>query len=173
MLSNPRFHWTARLSAMTFALSLSAAATVHPAPTGDAGSETEAIMIAMIPMGKQMLEKQGKFVPYGGAMTMDGKVVTVAGYKRPEPPPSQEIIDALNVAFRAGALTGTYKATGLFSDVEVSPPGGKENTRAIMVALDHHDNYSMVIYFPYKIIGGTVHLYEVFALPGENKVFQK
>ncbi|MBH0190414.1 MAG: hypothetical protein HP492_01320 [Nitrospira sp.] len=173
MLPNTRFHWTARLNAIILALSLLAASTVHAASIGDAGSETEAIMAAMIPMGKQMLEKQGKFAPYGGAMTMDGKVVTVAGYSGTEPPPSQEIIDALNVAFRTGALAGTYKATGLFSDVEVSPPGGKDKTRAIMSSLDHQDNYSVVIYFPYKIFAGKVHLYEVFALPGENKVFQK
>ncbi|MBH0179894.1 MAG: hypothetical protein HP491_19050 [Nitrospira sp.] len=173
MLPATRLHWTARLNAIILALSLLAAATVHAASMGDSGSETEAILLAMIPIGKQLLEKQGKFVPYGGAMTMDGKVVTVAGYSGPEPPPAQEIIDALNVAFRTGALEGTYKATGLFSDVEVSPPGGKEKTRAIVAVLDHQDNYSVTIYFPYKIIGGTVHLFEVFALPGENKVFQK
>jgi hypothetical protein len=173
MLPTTRFHWAARLHVVTLALSLMAATTVHAAPIADAGSETEAILLTMIPIGKQLLEKQGKFVPYGGAMTMDGKVVTVAGYNGTEPPPSQEIIDALNVAFRTGALTGTYKATGLFSDVEVAPPGSKEKTRAIAAALDHQDNYSVVIYFPYKIVAGKVQLDEVLASPGENKVFQK
>lgn len=174
MLPTTRFHWAARLNAVTLALLLLAASAVHSAPIADAGSETEAILLAMIPIGKQLLEKQGKFVPYGGAMTMDGKVVTVAGYSGTEPPPSPEsIIDALNFAFRTGALTGTYKATGLFSDVEASPPGNKEKTRAIAATLDHQDNYSVVIYFPYKIVAGTVHFDEVFASPGENKVFQK
>ncbi len=173
MLPTTQFHWTARLHAATLALSLLAAATVHAAPIGDAESDTEAILLAMIPIGKQLLEKQGTFVPYGGAMTMDGKVVTVAGYSGTEPPPSQEIIDALNFAFRTGALTGKYKATGLFSDVEASPPGNKEKTRAIAAALDHQDNYSVVIYFPYKIVAGKVQLDEVFASPGENKLFLK
>lgn len=163
----------ARLHAVTLALCILAATTVHAAPMGDAGSETEAILLAMIPIGKQLLEKQGQFVPYGGAMTMDGKVVTVVGYSGTEPPPSQEIIDALNFAFRTGALTGTYKATGLFSDVEFSPPGGKEKTRAIAAALDHQDNYSVVIYFPYKIVADKVQFDQVSALPGENKLFQK
>src|SRR5689334_18509702 len=135
MLPATRFHWIARLHAITLALSLTATATVPAASIGDAGSETEAILLAMIPIGKQLLEKQGKFVPYGGAMTMDGKVITVAGYSGTEPPPSQEIIEALNFAFRTGALTGTYKATGLFSDVEISSPGSNEKTRAIAVAL--------------------------------------
>ena len=173
MLPTTRFHWIARLHAVTLALSLLAAATVHAASTGDAGSETEAILLAMIPIGKQLLEKQGKFVPYGGAMTMDGKVVTVAGYKGTEPPPSQEIIDTLNFSFRTGALTGKYKATGLFSDIEISQAEGKEKTRAIAAALDHQDNYSVVIYFPYKIVAGKVQFDQVSALPGENKVFQK
>ena len=163
----------ARLHAVTLALSLLAAATVHAAPIADAGSETEAILLAMIPIGKQLLEKQGTFVPYGGAMTMDGKVVTVAGYSGTEPPPTPEIIDALNFAFRTGALTGKYKATGLFSDVEVSSPGNKEKTRAIAAALDHQDNYSVVIYFPYKIVAGKVEFDQVTALPGENRLFLK
>jgi hypothetical protein len=152
---------------------LLAASPVHAASIGDAGSDTEAILLAMIPIGKQLLEKQGKFVPYGGAMTMDGKVITVAGYSGTEPPPSQEIIDALNYAFRTGALTGTYKATGLFSDVEVSSPGSNEKTRAIAAALDHQDNYSVVIYFPYKIVAGKVQFDQVSALPGENRLFLK
>jgi len=163
----------ARMTAVTLALFLLAAAAVHAAPTGDAGSETEEIMTAMIPMGKHMLEKQGEFAPYGGAMTPDGKVVTVEEYNGTKPPPSQEIITTLQTHFRAGALTGKYKATGLFSDVEVLPPGGPEKTRAIAAALDHHDNYSVVIYFPYKIVAGKVEFNEVFASPGENKVFQK
>jgi hypothetical protein len=158
---------------MTLPFSLLAAATVHAAPMADAGSETEAILLAMIPMGKEKLEKQGKFDPYGGAMTMDGKVVTVAGYSGTEAPPSQEIIDALNFRFRTGALTGKYKATGLFSDVEISPPGSQEKTRAIATALDHQDNYSVVIYFPYKIVSGKVQFDQVFVLPGENRLFQK
>jgi len=163
----------ARMTAVTLALFLLTAAAVHADPMGDAGSETEAIMTAMIPVGTHMLEQQGQFAPYGGAMTPDGKVVAVEEYDRTKPPPSEEIITTLQTHFRAGALTGKYKATGLFSDVEVVPPGGTEKTHAIAAALDHRDNYSVVIYFPYKIVAGKVQFDEVFASPGENKVFQK
>jgi hypothetical protein len=169
---NKRFTWNAHMNAVTLALFLLTAAAVHAAPVDNAESEAETLMTAMLPIGQQMLEKQGKFAPYGGAMTTDGKVVTVAEHSGTTPPSSQEIITSLQTRFRAGVLTGKYKATGLFSDVEVLPPGATEKTRAIAAALDHHDNYSVVIYFPYKILAGKVQFGEVFASPGKNKALQ-
>lgn len=163
----------ARINAVTLALCVLTATVAHGAPVGDASSETEQIMTTMIPLAKQMLEKHGAFAPYGGAMTPNGEVVPVVGYSGTEPPPSQEIIDALNAAFRAGADAGQYKATGLFSDVEVVPPGATERTHAVAVALDHQDDYSIVIFFPYKIVDGTVEFDVVYASPGESHMFKK
>jgi hypothetical protein len=173
MSFHTRLNWYPRLEAIALALCVLTATAAQGTPVVDASSETEEIMTTMIPLAKQMLEKHGTFAPYGGAMTTNGKVVTVVGYSGTELPPSQEIITALNAAFRAGAAAGQYKATGLFSDVEVVPPSSAEKTHAIAAALDHDDNYSVVIYFPYKIVAGTVQFDEVFASPGEGKVFQK
>ncbi len=127
----------------------------------------------MLPFGQQMLEKHGEFYPYGGATTIDGKVISVGGYEGSEHPPSQNVIDLISSGFRAGAKAGTYKATGLFYDVRVIPPGTSEKTDAIAVALDHRDNYSVIVYFPYKITDGRVKMGAAFASPGENKVFVK
>jgi hypothetical protein len=38
--------------------------------------------------------------------------------------------------------------------------------------INHRDNYSVLIYFPYKIVAGKMQFDEIFASPGENKVFQ-
>ncbi len=174
MLSHTRLNWYPRITTIALALLVFTAPVAHGASVGNVGSETEEILTAMIPLAKEMLEKHGQFAPYGCAMTLDGKVVTVAESSGTKPPPSEEIITALQTDFRAGALTGKYKATGLFSDVEVVPPGATEKTHAIEAALDHkQDNYSVLIYFPYKIVAGKVQFEEVFASPGANKVFQK
>lgn len=137
----------------------------------DPKSEVEELMNAQLPFGKQMLEKYGEFIPYGGAMKQDGEIVSVAGYDGDEQPLSQDIIDLLKDGYRLAAKNGEYKATAIFYDVRVIPAGSEEKTDAIAIALDHKENYSVIVYFPYKILGSTVQFGEVFAEAGKNDIF--
>ena len=50
----------------------------------------------------------------------------------------------------AGAESGEYRATALVYDVLTTPPGKENKPDAIAVALDHRDDYSVVVYFPYS-----------------------
>jgi hypothetical protein len=155
------------------ALLLLVTLTAHGGQLSDPKADSEAILDAMLPLAERMLEEHGEFYPYGGAMTPDGKVISVAGDPGGEHPASQEVIDLLQAAFRSGAAAGKYKATGMFYDVRVVPPGATEKTDAIAVALDHKDNYSVLVCFPYRIVSGQLELGSAFASKGENKVFQK
>jgi len=62
-------------------------------------------------------------------------------------------------------------ATAIFYDVRVVPPGSDEKTDAIAVALDHQENYSAVVLFPYTLTNSKVQFGEVFAQAGENDIF--
>jgi hypothetical protein len=138
----------------------------------DAKSDAETLMNAMLPFAKKMLTNHGEFYPYGGAMQPDGKIVNVAGYDGRERPPSQEIIDLLNAEFRKDAANGRYKATAVVYDVRVVPPGKTERSDAIAVAVDHRDNYSVVVIFPYAVCAeGAVRIGEPFAEKGERSIF--
>lgn len=138
----------------------------------DPKSEVEEIMNAMLPFGQQMLEKHGEFIPYGGAMKPNGEIVSVAGYDGNEQPPSQEIINLLKGGYRQAAKNGEYKATGIFYDVRVIPPGSNEKTDAIAIALDHKEGYSVIVLFPYKIVNSKVEFGQVFAQAGMNDIFK-
>ena len=137
----------------------------------NAKADVEQIMNAMLPFAEQMLEKYGEFFPYGAAMTQAGEIVSIEGYNGHEQPPSQDIINLLKDSFRASAKAKKYKATGIFFDVRIAPPGSKEKTDAIAIALDHKDNYSVIVYFPYKLELGKVHFGQVFATAGANDIF--
>ena len=133
--------------------------------------EAEELLNAVLPFAQQMLEKYGEFIPYGGAMKPNGEIVSVAGYDGDEYPPSQEIIELLKDAFRDAGRNGTYRATAIVFDVRVIPPDCEEKTDAVAVALDHIENYSVVVLFPYQLVNGTVQFAQVSAEPGNNDIF--
>ena len=134
-------------------------------------AEAEELMDEVLPFAQQMLERHSEFIPYGGAMKPNGEIVSVAGYDGDEYPASQDIINLLKGAFRAAGKSGEYKATAIVFGVRVVPPGSEETTDAIAVELDHKENYSVVVLFPYQLINGAVEFGQVFAGAGENGIF--
>lgn len=139
--------------------------------TAKAKAECEEIMNALIPLAQQLLEKNGEFFPFGGAMKANGEISHVSGYDGREQPPSADIIKLLKDGFRSGARSGQYKATALVYDVRVVLPSSGQKSDAVAVALDHRDNWSVVVYFPYQIQSGKVVFGEIFAEKGEANVF--
>ena len=70
-----------------------------------------------------------------------------------------------------GARRGEYTAAALVCDVRVKLPSTEEKSDAIAVSLNHRDNCSVVVLFPYKIDGGELILGAVFAQEGEADIF--
>lgn len=134
-------------------------------------SQCEQLMNSALPFAEKMLTEHGEFYPYGETMRADGTIVSVAGYDGRERPPSQPIIDLLRQVFHSEAAKGTIIASALVYDVRTVPPGGSEKTDAIAVELDHRDNYSVVVYFPYSVAGGKLQIASPFATKGVGHVF--
>ena len=133
--------------------------------------ESQELMDATLPLAEKLLTEHGEFFPYGGAMTPEGKIVSVAAYDGDEQPPSAEVIDMLQKAFQTAAKNKEYKATALVYDVRVQLPNG-EPSDAIAIALDHESGYSVVVLLPYAINGGQIQYGEISAQAGEGNVFQ-
>ncbi len=112
--------------------------------------EAEVVMNAGIPFAQKMLTEHAEFYPFGFAMTAMNKVVAVATSATTEHPASQQVIDDLTAAFRAGASSGEYKATAVFIDVRALPPGKTEKTDAVQVGLEHVSGYCVDVFFPYS-----------------------
>ena len=146
---------------------------VHGQSMTSAKSESEDLMNSALPFAEQMLQKHGEFFPYGQALDVNGKVVSVSASNGKEHPPSAEIIVLLKKAFVQGASAGKYKATALIYDVRVQLPSSDIKSDAIAVSLNHKDNYSVVVFFPYKREGTKLIMGEVFANRGEGDVFAK
>jgi hypothetical protein len=57
------------------------------------------------------------------------------------------------------------------NDIRVVTTGTSTKMDAVAVELDHRDNYSVVVFFPYTIHDGTVDVQEPFANKGDGRIF--
>lgn len=133
--------------------------------------ESQELMDAVLPLAEKLLSEHGEFFPYGGAMTRDGKIVSVAAYDGDEHPQSSEVIDMLQKAFHTAAKNKEYKATALVYDVRVQLANG-ESSDAIAIELDHESDYSVVVLLPYTLSNGQLQYGEISAQAGEGNVFR-
>ena len=138
----------------------------------NAKQDAERLMNSALPFAEKMLNEHGEFFPFGAAMRPSGEIVSVGAESVEEQPPSQELIDILKSAFKSAAADGEYIATAILYDSLTIPPGTEEKTDAVAVALDHRDDYSVVVFFPYELVDGSAEFQPPFAVKGADDIFE-
>jgi hypothetical protein len=128
-------------------------------------------MNAVIPFAEEMLTKQGEFYPFGGALGPDGEVVSIGVAGDDEHPPSADVIRDLKAALVSGARDGKYVATAIAFDARIAMPNTGERSDAVAIALDHVEDYSIVVYIPYKIRSGAPEFGNPIAESGAAEIF--
>lgn len=132
--------------------------------------DCEALLDVVMPFAEQMLKTHGEFFPFGAAMLPDGKTTQVGAWDGDEHPKSADIITLLKDGFVAGARKGEYKATALVYDARYKSDDGAL-TDAIAVELDHRDNYSVVVFYPYSLKDGLLSVEKIQVHDGAFGVF--
>lgn len=131
-------------------------------------------MSAVLPRAEALLQGHSEFFPFGATLSAAGEIAHVAGWVGDEAPPAEEVIALLEAGFRAGAARGELVACALLCDVLVVPPGKTERQDAIAVRLDHRDDYSIVVLFPYLMSeSGALTVDEPFATAGNGAIFPR
>ncbi|MDO8553694.1 MAG: hypothetical protein Q7S22_02715 [Candidatus Micrarchaeota archaeon] len=102
----------------------------------------------MLDFAKKMLSKYGEFHPFGGVIKKDGDIAHVGAYAGKEFPLGQNLVDIMLDSFKEDARKEKIKAAAIVANVTITPPG-KSKIDAIRICLDHKDNYSMQVFFPY------------------------
>jgi len=133
--------------------------------------EAQELVDTLLPFAEQTLAKYGELYPFGAQMTSSGKVEAAAIHSEQEHPPSSELIEILHGAFAAKARAGEIRASGLAYDVRVQALGASEKSDAVAIELEHREGYNVIVYFPYTLAGGKVHLLSPFTSAGVHRVF--
>ena len=133
--------------------------------------ECEALMSILINFGIENLKKYKEFYPYGAVILSDDSVEFTAFNDGDENPDSQKIIDGLTEAHKSLANENKIKVSGIAWDGRVTDEEGNM-TDAIMISLEHKDNFSVIAYLPYKFgFLKTLKLGEIKAIEGKNDIF--
>jgi hypothetical protein len=141
--------------------------SAHPAK-----SDAQALVDEFIMFAEKQLMAHSEFYPYGGHMRADGEIVWEGASDGTEQPRSQSLIEILRESHRQRALKGEIRASCIVYDIRTLPPGREQKQDAIAIEIDHRDDYSVVVVFPYTLSAdGALSVEEPFAVSRHNTTF--
>ena len=121
-------------------------------------------MSAVLPVAEQMLTEHRELQPFGSTMSLDGVIVQVGGWRVEAHAPDAELLAEFEVSFRDGATRGELRATALLCSSSAKD--------SVTVRLDHREQYSIVVTFPYHFTAaGELVIEEPFAGEGSHGIF--
>jgi hypothetical protein len=133
--------------------------------------DCETLLNAVMPLVQQMLAQYREFFPCGATMSPTGEIALTMPPEGEEPG-SEAQVALLQDGFRKQVVAGTCKATALALDVLMVPPGKSKKQDAVEVRLDHRDQYSVRVLFPYAISdAGELRVDEPITATGDGLVF--
>lgn len=138
--------------------------------------ESNLLLDELLPFATQQLQKHGEFYPFAAVMLTNSQIQLLATYDGDNHPESQKVIDELEQSFIRGAKNNEYKATALAYMIAIRHPETKKREDAICINLDHLNNYSTKIIFPYVINKKlfrkrTIQFLPSITISGEGKIF--
>jgi hypothetical protein len=121
-------------------------------------TDTDRVLNTGLSLALDKLVKEGKFYPFGVALTKKGEIAVLTAEECGQRPNSDAFVGALRDALADGARSGSYKAAAIVADFafEKPPPNGGERD-AIRVALESESGEAVTCYLPYTLVtpGGT------------------
>ncbi len=135
--------------------------------------ECEVLLDKILPAAENLLKKNGEFYPIGAVMNANDKITFTAVDDDKEYPLPEDMITKLCEVHKTQADNNEIKVSGIAWNAGVQDPDGR-NQDAIVVSLEHRDNYSVIICEPYKKgFFKKVSFGNIFALEGRNDVWKK
>jgi hypothetical protein len=132
--------------------------------------DCEALMSAVLPIAEQMLSEHHTLQPFGSTLSSAGQIAQVGGWSGQPHATSAELLAEFEASFRDGAERGELKATALLHVVPAVAPATGE---AVAVRLDHREDYSIIVTFPYRFTeAGELVIEEPYAGVGERLIFR-
>lgn len=134
--------------------------------------ECQMLLDKILPMAEMLLLKHKEFYPIGAVMNNNGEIEITTVDVLEKHPETQGIIDKLKVTHKKLAGQGKIKVSGIMWDATVHRDGEKKD--AVIVSMEHRDQYSVVVYEPYSISPlRNVIFSEVFATKGKKYIFDE
>ncbi|MCR5602624.1 MAG: hypothetical protein K6G27_02845 [Lachnospiraceae bacterium] len=136
-----------------------------------AKEECEELLNHILPAAEDLLRKNKEFYPVGAVLNNDNSVSFTATLEEGDFPDSESVISHLTEAHKTMAGNGEIKASGIAWNATITEGAGKKRD-AIIVSLEHKENYSVIIGEPYSMnVFKKLHFDIVFAQAGKNDIW--
>jgi hypothetical protein len=126
----------------------------------------------LIKLAQKLLQDQGAFLPLGAVVESDGQVRYVGAMNDQEYPGAQPLLAILATEFRAMAVSGAIRASGICFDVLVAPNPDAPKRDAIQCRLEHSNGEAVDVFMPYsKDLSGSIRYDDIYATKLEGSTF--
>ena len=133
--------------------------------------QCEVLLDKLLPFAEDQMKKHREFYPFAAVMLTDDSIELTGCYDGNEHPESKEVLETLKQIHKQLASEDKIKASGIVWNASVASADGKPSD-AIIVSLEHKDDYSVIVGVPYKIgLFKKVTFGNLFAMEGKHEVF--
>jgi hypothetical protein len=128
-------------------------------------------MSEVLPVAERILSEQHRLRPFGSTLSTDDRIVAVGTAVAAGELDTAAVVAEFRSSFRDGAARGELKATALVYTAQADGPG--PSATLVRVALDHRENYSTIVSFPYHFTdAGELSIGEPFGAEGAHEIFE-
>lgn len=138
-----------------------------------AEQDCQRLVTEFLPLAVAQLEAHGGFYPFAGVLTAEGKASVMQVPVESDEPHPGEVVEATIAALQRNAAAGAIDSAVVFADARILLPGSREQSDAVQARLDHRDNYSAILFFPYTINDGKVALGKSLVAAGTHEIFSR
>jgi hypothetical protein len=127
-------------------------------------------------MSKELIKKQGAFLPHGAIVSPEGKLAGVGASTKEAQPGAQQVLQLLEGGIRGMAAQGKCRGAGIALDTRLKAAPQKEyiGKDAIWVFLEERGGQAQSVYVPYaKSWTGEFTYSDPFAQPDKPRFFGK
>ena len=133
--------------------------------------QCEVLLDKLLPFAEDQMKKHREFYPFAAVMLMDDSVELTGSYDGNEHPESKDVLADLIQIHKQLAAEGKIKASGIVWNAGIASADGKP-TDAIIVSLEHKNDYSVIVGEPYKIgFFKKITFGNLFAMEGKHDIF--
>lgn len=133
--------------------------------------QCEVLLDKLLPFAEEQMKKHREFYPFAAVILTDDAVELTGSYDGDVIDEHPESKNDLIQIHKQLAHDGKIKASGIVWNASVTSADGKPSD-AIIVSLEHKDDYSVIVGEPYKIgLFKKVTFGSLFAIEGKHDIF--
>jgi len=141
--------------------------------SAEARHDLDPLLHRMLERAVERLEAEGGFLPFAGAVGVDGRLQVAAAAADAASLSAEEQLVLLGKGLRSRAERHEIRASCLVADVKVSIPG-KGDSDAIRARLEHRLGEAIEVFLPYRRDrGGGLDLADLEGAPASCQVFDR